>query len=276
MNKLPLLNIFLFVLTFFSTLTAGALNLGINIFEYPSQIIEGFPFASTIMTILLCHEFAHYFASYRHNTVATLPYFIPAPSFIGTLGAFIKMKSPIITRKALIDIGASGPLAGFIVSIIASIIGLYLSDIVRIQPDKEYIKLGDSIVFKFLSWVIIGNVPDGYDIFLHPIGFAGWIGLFVTSLNLLPIGQLDGGHITYALIGEKHRNLSIFFIILLIIIGVVFWLGWLLWAIMMLILGINHPPVVYWERNLPINRVWIGFISFVIFFLTFIPEPFMF
>ncbi|MCX8069379.1 MAG: site-2 protease family protein [Thermodesulfovibrionales bacterium] len=276
MRNIPILHITLFVLTFFTTLTAGALNLGINILEEPARVIEGFPFASSLMTILLCHEFAHYIASYRHNTAATLPYFIPAPSFIGTFGAFIKMKSPITTRTALMDIGASGPIIGFIASLIASIVGLYLSDIVKIQPNMEYMKLGDSILFKFLSWLVIGNVPEGYDIFLHPIGFAGWIGMLITSLNLLPIGQLDGGHITYALVGDKHRSISILLIVFLIFMGIIFWEGWLIWAVMMLILGINHPPVLYWEAKIPSSRIKIGFASIMIFFLTFIPEPFKF
>lgn len=250
--------------------------MGINIFQEPIRIIEGFPFASTIMLILLCHEFAHYIASYRHNVLATLPYFIPAPSLIGTFGAFIKMKSPILTRKALMDIGASGPIIGFIVSLIASVVGLALSKLIPIRLGEEYMMLGDSIIFKFIAWLVIGEVPKGFDILLHPIAFAGWIGMFITSLNLLPIGQLDGGHITYALVGQRHKEISFFGICFLIIMGITYWEGWLIWAVMMLILGLKHPPVIYWEHTLEKNRVRIGFVSFVIFFLTFIPEPFKF
>ncbi len=272
----PLLHILLFIATFFSTLTAGALQLGINIFNEPSRIIEGFPFASTLMLILLCHEFGHYIASHMHHTKATLPYFIPAPSLIGTFGAFIKMKSPIITRRALIDIGASGPIVGFIVSLWASIIGLSLSIVVPAVGIQEALKLGDSLIFKALTWFVFGDLPEGYDVLLHPIGFAGWIGMFVTSLNLLPIGQLDGGHITYAFVGERHRFISFMLVGMLVIVGIFFWEGWLLWALMMIILGINHPPVIFWEPRLDRGRNIIGIVSLFIFIVTFIPSPFRF
>ncbi len=273
-KKIPYLHIILFILTFLSTLTAGALQKGVNIFKEPSKIIEGLPFSGTLMTILLFHEFSHYIASKKHHTKATLPYFIPAPSLIGTFGAFIKMKSPIITRKALIDIGASGPIAGFIVSVIASMIGLNMSEIVLTENVLDAIKLGDSILFSLLSRLVIGVPPEGYDILLHPVAFAGWIGLFVTSLNLIPIGQLDGGHIAFALLGNKHKYLSIILVIVLVFLGIFYWEGWALWAVLMLILGIKHPPILYWEFTLNSKRKSVGFISLLIFIVTFIPEPF--
>lgn len=273
-KKIPYLHIILFILTFLSTLTAGALQKGVNIFKEPSKIIEGLPFSGTLMTILLFHEFSHYIASKKHHTKATLPYFIPAPSLIGTFGAFIKMKSPIITRKALIDIGSSGPIAGFIVSVIASMIGLNMSKIVLTENVSGAIKLGDSILFSLLSRLLIGVPPEGYDILLHPVAFAGWIGLFVTSLNLIPIGQLDGGHIAFALLGNKHKYLSITLLIALFFLGIFYWEGWALWAILMLILGIKHPPILYWEFPLNSKRRFVGFISLLIFIVTFIPEPF--
>ncbi|MCX8028283.1 MAG: site-2 protease family protein [Thermodesulfovibrionales bacterium] len=275
-TRLPILHLALFIATFFTTLIAGALQQGINIIEEPLRIVEGFPFAFTIMTILLFHEFAHYIASHMNYTKATLPYFIPAPSFIGTFGAFIKMKSPIISRKALIDIGASGPIMGFIISLIASAIGLYLSNVVYTPEEEGFLKLGDSLLFKFLSYIIHGDIPKNYDILLHPVGFAGWIGLFITSLNLLPIGQLDGGHIAYALIGQKHRQLSIVLTAILIISGIIFWEGWIIWGVMMIVLGLNHPPVIFWERRLQKSRVIVGVLSIVIFIITFIPAPFRF
>ncbi len=271
-----MLHIVLFIATFFTTLTAGALQLGINVIAEPFRIIEGLPFAGTLMLILLCHEFGHYIASHLHNTKATLPYFIPAPSLIGTFGAFIKMKSPIVTRKALIDIGASGPIVGFIVSLVASFWGLALSKVVSVEGLQEAMRLGDSIIFKLLLWLVLGEIPEGFDVLLHPVGFAGWIGLFITSLNLLPIGQLDGGHITYALVGEKHRVISIALIVMLVVAGVVFWEGWLIWAVMMIVLGIKHPPVLFWEPYLDTRRTRIGTLSFIVFFLTFIPAPFIF
>ena len=220
MKRIPYLHILLFILTFFSTLIAGAMfQKGIDIFKEPLRIYEGLPFSLSLMTILLGHELSHYFASKKHHTEATLPYFIPAPiTLIGTFGAFIKMKSPIQTRSALIDIGASGPIAGFILSVIASIIGLSYSTVVAATDTKGALGLGNSVLFSLLTHTIIGVTPDSQDILLHPIAFAGWIGLFVTALNLIPVGQLDGGHIVYAFIGERHRLVS------KVIVGVLFFL----------------------------------------------------
>lgn len=275
MKRIPYLHIVLFIATFLTTLTAGALQKGINIIKEPGRLIEGLPFAATLMSILLCHELAHYIASRKHHTKATLPYFIPAPSIIGTFGAFIKMESPIITRKALIDIGASGPIAGFIISVAACIVGLAMSEtIVSEQKEGVGIALGSSVLFTFLSKFVIGSVPDNYDILLHPVAFAGWIGLFITSLNLIPIGQLDGGHIVFAVFGERHRHISIVLVGTLGIFGFLFWEGWLIWAVLMIILGTRHPPILYWEVPLDPKRKLISITAFIIFAITFIPSPF--
>ncbi|MBI5213674.1 MAG: site-2 protease family protein [Nitrospirae bacterium] len=274
MKKIPYLHVILFIVTFSTTLTAGALQKGINIINEPGRVIEGLPFAGALMTILLCHELSHYIASKKHHTKATLPYFIPAPSIIGTFGAFIKMKSPIVTRKALIDIGASGPIAGFVVSVAASIIGLSMSEVVSLPQTDGALNLGDSILFSFLSKVIIGVTSDNHDILLHPVAFAGWIGLFVTSLNLIPIGQLDGGHIAFAILGERHKYISIVLVAILAILGIFYWEGWALWAVLMLILGIKHPPVIYWEVPIDRERRFVGLLSLIIFIVTFIPSPF--
>lgn len=273
-KKIPYLHILLFVITFLSTMTAGALQQGVNIIEQPRGIFEGLPFAVSLMAILLFHEFSHYIASKKHRTNATLPYFIPAPSLIGTFGAFIKMESPIITRRALIDIGASGPIAGFIIAVIACIIGLSLSSIDSIPPEQGFLTLGESILFSLLAKIILGTPPENYSIILHPVAFAGWIGLFVTSLNLIPVGQLDGGHILYAVIGGRHRQTSIFFVGVLIILGIFFWIGWLVWAALLLILGVKHPPVIYWEIPLDKKRSFTSLCTLVILIITFIPEPF--
>jgi membrane-associated protease RseP (regulator of RpoE activity) len=274
MKKIPYVHMLLFLLTLMSTLIAGALQKGINILSEPARIYEGFPFSLTLMTILLSHEFSHYFASMKHHTQATLPYFIPAPSIIGTFGAFIKMKSPIVTRKALIDIGASGPIAGFVVSIIASAVGLSLSKHVAVTETSGALSLGDSILFSFISRLILGVTPDSHDILLHPVAFAGWIGFFVTSLNLIPIGQLDGGHIAYALFGERHRKISTALVAALFLLGMFFWEGWMMWAALMFVLGLKHPPVIYWEIPLDRRRRLIGALAFIIFIVTFTPLPF--
>jgi membrane-associated protease RseP (regulator of RpoE activity) len=255
-------------------LGAGALQRGIDPFSEPSRIIEGLPFALALMLILLSHELSHFFASHAHHTEATLPYFIPAPSIIGTFGAFIKMKSPIITRKALIDIGASGPVVGFVISVIASVVGLRLSSVVALEPGEGMLSLGDNLLFLALAKLTKGVPPEGHDIVLHPVAFAGWIGLFVTSLNLIPIGQLDGGHIVYALLGELHRKLSIALVAVLAVAGALYWPGWLVWACLMVILGIRHPPVLFWETPLDPRRKMLGWSALVIFVLTFTPRPF--
>jgi membrane-associated protease RseP (regulator of RpoE activity) len=213
------------------------------------------------------------------------------------------MISQIITRKALIDIGASGPIAGFILSVIASVVGLHYSTVLPLsQAEGFIIDLGDSLLFTLLSEIVIGKVPDAYQIMLHPVAFAGWIGLFVTSLNLIPIGQLDGGHISYAFLGKYHAILSRILVVFLLLMGLVglvqalpvtlaqpidaavllaksaphFWVGWMLWGVIMLALGLKHPPVIYWEVPLDRKRRYAGVLALVIFILTFTPSPFTF
>ncbi len=290
-----MLHIVLFLLTLLSTLFAGALQHGVNPFLEPGKIWVGLPFSVSLMAILLTHELSHYFASRKHHTKATLPYFIPAPSIIGTFGAFIKMKSPIVTRKALVDIGASGPIGGFIVALGVTIYGLMHSQVVELPPGEGGLILGDSIIFSLLSRVILGTPPEGKDVLLHPVAFAGWIGMFVTSMNLLPIGQLDGGHIAYALWGTKnHRRLSYTLATVLAVAGIArlylysdffsspffdflkrnLWEGWTIWAFLLFILGLDHPPIIYWEEPLSRGRKLIGWTALFIFILTFTPVPF--
>lgn len=273
-RKIPYVHIALFLLTFISTTTAGALQNGADILNEPLRIFEGVPFSLTLMAILMSHELSHYFASRKHQIKATLPYFIPAPSIIGTFGAFIKIKSPILTRKALVDIGASGPIAGFIVSVIASVAGLFFSGVVPVTETKGVVALGDSLLFSALSRLVVGVVPSSHDVLLHPVAFAGWIGLFVTTLNLIPIGQLDGGHIAYAFLGEKHRLLSRLLVPALLLLGLFFWEGWIFWGLLMLILGLKHPPVILWEPPIDRRRRFAGAAAFIIFAITFIPMPF--
>lgn len=278
-HKLTRLHVLLFIATFLTTLYAGALQSGVIPWEEPERIYLGLPFSLTLLLILLTHELSHYYMSRKHNVSASLPYFIPAPPpippLIGTFGAIIKMKPPIYDRRALIDIGASGPIAGFIVAVIAIIIGLSQStviplDEIHLQPG---LALGESLLFGLLAKATLNIEPDKYTILLHPVAFAGWVGLLVTSLNLLPIGQLDGGHISYALFGEKHSIIAKGMIPLLIIFGIKFWPGWIVWAVLMVIMGYKHPPVVYPDIQLDRKRILIGVISFIIFILTFMPVP---
>ncbi len=275
MKKIPCLNIALFVLTFLSTLIVGAMHEGINVIEEPIKIYKGLPFSIALLLILLFHEFSHYIASKKHRIEASLPYFIPAPTLFGTFGAVIRMKSPITTKNALIDIGASGPIAGFIISVAVTIIGLSFSKVLPVHDTANMISLGDSLLFKGLIRSIIGTVPDNHDIYLHPVALAGWIGFFVTSLNLIPVGQLDGGHILYALLGERHEIFSKVLVGVMFVMGFLLWEGWIIWGALLIVLGFRHPPIIYSELPLDPRRKVIGWISLVIFVLTFIPVPIM-
>lgn len=275
-HNLTRIHVLLFILTFITTTLAGVMLNGIAPWEEPAKIYMGLPFSLTLLFILLVHEFSHYFMSRKHHVQASLPYFIPAPSIIGTFGAIIKMKPPIPDRRALIDIGASGPIGGFVIAVIAVIVGLKLSTTIPIDEMAkmpEAMSLGSSILFHFISSTVLNIDPDKYEIILHPVAFAGWIGLLVTALNLLPIGQLDGGHIVYALFGRKHEIISKITIPVLAIMGAFFWTGWMVWAVLMIIIGYRHPPVVYEMIELDTNRKLIGWAALLIFILTFTPMP---
>jgi len=273
--KVSKIHLVLFIATILTTLLAGALMEGVNPLKSPLGIVKGWPFSLTLMLILGFHEFGHYYFAMRHNVDATLPYFIPAPTFIGTFGAFIKIKSPIYRKNALLQIGAAGPIAGFMIALPALIIGLILSEIVDISVAEVGIALGDSILVKLLTLIIFPNLAETQDVILHPIAFAGWIGLLVTMLNLLPIGQLDGGHIAYAMLGRKHDKVARYALLALIPMGLLS-LNWLVWAALILILmrTTKHPPVYDVEAPLSKVNMRIGYVCLVIFLLCFIPVPF--
>jgi membrane-associated protease RseP (regulator of RpoE activity) len=276
-GRLTPLHVFLFIATCFSTLVAGAMMQGVAPWKTPGLLVKGIPFSVSLMTILLTHEMGHYFMSRRHGTPASLPYFIPAPSLIGTFGAVIRMRPPIIHSRALMDIGAAGPLAGFAVSVAAAIIGLRYSPVSLSfgTPPSDAFSLGDSLMFKLLTWLVLGVDPATHDVMLHPIAFAGWIGFFVTTLNLLPVGQLDGGHICYALFGpERHEKISKIMIPVLLVPGYFFWPGWAVWGVLLIFLGRRHPPVeLPWVMLDPMRRN-VGWASLAVFALTFTPTPF--
>ena len=272
-----LVPVILFIVTVLTTTTSGALYEGENPFNNPLSLITGLPFSASLLFILGTHELGHYFASMRHRVVTTLPYFIPGPPFflmIGTFGAVIRIKSPIETRRALVDIGAAGPLAGFAVAIVVVFIGLHLSWVIPVPETVMNINLGSSLMFGFIEYLVFGPVAEGYDVFLHPVAFAGWIGFLVTSLNLLPIGQLDGGHILYAIFGKYHRTVSIMMICTLLAFGALGWKGWLVWGVLVTIIGIWHPPTL--DRDVPLDRrrKVVGALTLLVFLLTFTPSPF--
>jgi membrane-associated protease RseP (regulator of RpoE activity) len=263
----------LFLATLLTTLIAGALQQGINPLESPLSVWRGIPFSFTLIIILASHEFGHYFMAKRYAVDVTLPYFIPALSFIGTFGAFIKMKSPILDRRMLLDIGAAGPVAGMVVALPVLLVGLMLSD-VRPASSGTGTNLGSSQLFSLLSWIAHGSLPTEMDIVLHPIAFSGWIGLLVTCLNLLPVGQLDGGHVAYAVFGRRQRGLARIIFLLLILLGLTSWTGWLVWAAILYLMGLDHPPVVYEWIPLDRRRLIIGWAAMGIFVMTFTPAPF--
>ncbi|MDP6339431.1 MAG: site-2 protease family protein [Candidatus Marinimicrobia bacterium] len=276
--KIPRIHWVLFLLTVFTTLLAGAMMEGARIWENPLEIFKGIPFSLTLMLILGTHEFGHYYYAQKHKVDATLPYFIPAPPFlflIGTFGAFIKIKSPIYRKDALLQIGAAGPIAGFVIAVPALIIGLHLSDVVDKVDVEGALMLGDSILMKLLTWITHPGLLETQDIMLHPIAFAGWIGLLVTMLNLLPIGQLDGGHVAYAMLGNKQNLVAKAALIALIPLSFLS-LNWLVWGILILILmrSTKHPPIQDIHAPLSVNDQKIGFACLVIFIFCFIPAPF--
>jgi membrane-associated protease RseP (regulator of RpoE activity) len=269
------IHVVLFLATLFTTLLAGSIQQGVNPFSQPRGWILGIPFSFTLMAILLTHEMGHYLTSRWHGVAASLPYFIPAPSFIGTFGAFIRMTSPIMQKRALLDIGASGPIAGFVLSIAAVAVGLRYSTVLEADVNFPGIGLGSPLIFSLLSHLVIGPVEEGYDVLLHPVAFAGWIGLFVTALNLIPIGQLDGGHVAYAVFGHRHRIISILMIPALLILGYLYWPGWYLWAVLPLIFGINHPPTRDAPYPIDRRRRRIGWLCLITCILCFTPHPFI-
>ncbi len=271
------INLVLFIATIFTTIVAGSFLAGANPFNIPKDLLLGIPFSIALLLIIGSHELGHYFACKRRGIRATLPYFLPAPPPfpIGTFGAIIKIKAPIQDKKGLIEVGAAGPIIGFILAIPITIIGLQLSSI---QPTiaeamTNRILLGNSLMFWALS-ELFTNVPVGYDLSLHPVAFAGWVGMLITALNLIPIGQLDGGHISYALLGKKAKFIAWPFIGLMVFLGT-YWMGWIIWAIFILVLiGIKHPPPLDDVTPLDTPHKIMGYVSLFIFTIAFTPVPF--
>jgi membrane-associated protease RseP (regulator of RpoE activity) len=265
-------------------------------------LLSGLPFAIALLTILLFHEFGHYLAGKYHKTTVTLPFFIPFPlSLFGTMGAFIQLKEPPKNRRILLDIGIAGPLAGIIVAIPILLLGLYLSPVERIpfKIPMGQIFEGNSILYLFLKFIIKGELlpqpfnyssidqvlywiryfftgtplpGGGLDVTLHPIAWAGWAGLLVTALNLIPAGQLDGGHIMYVLLGKNTSKLLPFILIALVLLGMV-WEGWWFWALLIFFLGRFHAEPLDQITQLDTKRKVLAVVGLVVFLLVFMPVP---
>lgn len=281
-----------------------AIHLGLFVATCATTILSsGVVFAATLMTILVCHEMGHYWMARRHQLDVSLPYFIPLPPMIslGTLGAVIKMRAPIRRRDALIDVGAAGPIAGMVVAIPALIIGLSLSEVGPLPPDS--VLEGNSILYGLIKLAMFGRwLPsEGIDVQLHPMAFAAWVGMLVTMINLIPIGQLDGGHVMRAWLGDKHERISgvlhraLIAVALAIGAGlyslalgsdrdeldaVAYALGavspWLVWSVALVVMrrmggGQYHPPV--FGPPLSPGRRWLAVAMVVVFLVVFVPVP---
>jgi membrane-associated protease RseP (regulator of RpoE activity) len=236
---------------------------------HPASLLSGLPFSLTLMTILLAHEMGHYLAAMHHRVDASLPYFLPSP-LMGTFGAFIRVRSPIYSKRALFDIGVAGPLAGFVFLMPALAVGLAFSKVIPNIGRQGEIQFGAPALQWILERLIFPGVRST-DIYLHPVARAAWVGMLATALNLLPIGQLDGGHILYAFFPQRHRVVSRWLSVLLLPLGF-FWLGWLFWGLLLLWLGRRHPMICD-DTPLTPGRRKLGWIALAVFVLCFIYAP---
>ncbi len=239
---------------------------------------HGLAYAAPLMLTLTCHEFGHYLQARRYRVPASLPYFIPMPGTpLGTMGAVIAMRGNMGHRKALFDIGISGPLAGLVPALVCSIVGLHLSTVVDAPMHRaaDQYALGSPLLFQWLKSWLFGTLPEGKTIALHPLGFAGWVGIFITALNLFPIGQLDGGHVLYAILRRKAHIVAST-LLLAAILAVVF-TGAYQWALMLFLLvmiGPNHPPTANDNEPLGTPRIVLGWLTLAFVVIGFTPTPF--
>ena len=246
-------------------------SLYVRMWHDPSFLIAGLPFSITLLTILLAHEFGHYLTARYYQVDATLPFFLPAPTLIGTMGAFIRLRSPILSKRVLFDIGVAGPLAGFVVLLWPLAIGVSLSKVAPGAAIHGDLIFGTPLILRLFEWVQFPGVPAA-NISLHPVARAAWVGLLATALNLLPIGQLDGGHILYSFLGDRAKILSRIFVALLIPLGLFFTYSWFVWAAILLFFGMRHPAIVD-PAPLGRTRAWLGAAALAMFLLSFTAAP---
>jgi membrane-associated protease RseP (regulator of RpoE activity) len=273
----PRINIILFVLTVLSTLVAGSgAFFAFNPLTEPARVLDGVPFAFTLLAILGTHEFGHYFVARAYGASVSLPYFIPAPPpfLFGTLGAIIRMRSPARDRNSLFDIAAAGPLAGLLVALPALWVGLGWSKVAAL-PEGGSVIFGDSLLMRLMTWLVFGSLPPGHDVFVHPVALASWVGLFVTALNLIPVGQLDGGRIAYALFGSWHRQVSIATFLGLLALGAVTGSSnWFVWAFLLFfVMGFQHQPPLDDVSPLSPGRYAVGLLCLLLLILLLPPVP---
>jgi membrane-associated protease RseP (regulator of RpoE activity) len=280
------LHVGLFLATLLTTTLVGADHWASYISDFGQRRIavswwllaQGLWYSLTILGILGAHEFGHYFACRYYRVNASLPYFIPVPPplLTGTLGAFIRIRQPIRTKRVLFDIGIAGPLAGFIVALPALVVGIALSHVAALPKNFTGLELGEPLLFRIVTTAIWGHIADGYSLNLHPIAFAAWFGLLATALNLFPIGQLDGGHIAYTVFGRFSSRITMVAIGVAVILTFVS-MSWLVWTVMMVVMlyffGTHHPPTM--DEHLPLDRtrLVLAVVALVVFVLSFTPAP---
>jgi hypothetical protein len=268
----------LFALTFATTTWAGAAHQGVNLLNEPGRFTVGLPYSLALLAILGVHELGHYFTAKRYGIRVTPPYFIPVPMALGTFGAFIQMRSPIENRRALFDVAVAGPLAGLVVAVPALLLGLRTSTVIpnaSAAPMMMGTSAGSSILFALLAKLSLGSSLEyGHVLRLSPLAFAGWLGLLVTALNLLPIGQLDGGHMAYAMFGRRVGTVvSTVAMWSLVLLAVFVWPGLTMWAILVFFIAGTAVPPLNDLAPLSAERRWLGFATFVILGLILMPLP---
>ena len=299
----PWINLGLAIVTILSVLFTGAVYECQCVPQTLPQWLMGLPMMLTLMVILMAHEFGHYFAAKYHKVAVTLPYFIPLPviSPVGTLGAFIQLRSPFKTKKQLFDIGVAGPLGGLIFAIPLVFWGMASSSVTEIHRDPNAPSLleGNSIFYLGVKYLIHGQLlPNfdayrdlpviqkvvllvggiipaggGSDVFITSVAFAAWFGLFITAMNLLPVGQLDGGHISYCLLGEKSRLVGLILVGIMLLAGFL-WTGWLVWALLIFfVIGVGHPPPLNDLVPLDLGRKILAYTMIFVFVIMFMPNP---
>jgi membrane-associated protease RseP (regulator of RpoE activity) len=279
------LHLTLFVLTLASTTLLGADHYLAYTSDFGRQpvsvssalVFQGLWYSGTILLILGAHELGHYLACRYYQVDASLPFFIPMPLVLtGTLGAFIRIREPIPTKRMLFDIGIAGPLAGFALALPALFVGIAMSPVVRVPPNLVGFHLGEPLLFRAATWLTWGPIPEGYSVNMHPMAFAAWFGLLATALNLFPIGQLDGGHISYAVLGRRSTTVTLGAIGGAIALTF-FSLSWLVWTVLLVAMtvamGARHPRTV--DEDIPIDRarVWMAVLALLILVLCFTPNP---
>jgi len=283
------LHVLLFALTIASTTFVGASQYAAFLDDFhgalklpmpfAALLVRGFWYSGTILAILGCHELGHYFACRYYNVDASLPFFIPVPVLLtGTMGAFIRIREPIPQKRMLFDIGIAGPIAGFLVAVPALFAGIAMSHLVPLPADQSnMLELGEPLLFKAASWLLWGTQPDGYSLNMHPMAFAAWFGLLATALNLFPIGQLDGGHISYSVLGGRISTYVTFATVAVTIGLASFATSWVVWTVltiaMLITFGPRHPRVVDEDTPLDRTRLLLALFAVVIFILCFTPAP---